>query len=100
MPSEPSISLNQKTLGFFLALVAVVTLGWNAVAYFKGIEHKNVEQDIRLDRTDEDRQIQKELIKETGALKEAVVKLTGVIEQAPGRKAEIRPSSPSFFGMP
>ncbi|WP_326894416.1 hypothetical protein U8P73_36665 (plasmid) [Rhizobium beringeri] len=49
---------------------------------------KDEVQDKRLDRTDEDRAITKELTQKTGELKEAVVKLTTVLENTPTRKAE------------
>ncbi|OCP21887.1 MULTISPECIES: hypothetical protein [unclassified Ensifer] len=80
MAAMPSFKVNGATISFVAGMIGLATVGWNAVAYFKGIEQKNQEQDIRLDRTDEDRKATKELTQKTGELKEAVVKLTTVIE--------------------
>lgn len=83
MASEnPRITLTPATIGFFLAIVSVLTVGWNAVSYFKSLETKNVQQDMRLDRTDEDRAAMRDLTTKTGELKEAVVRLTNVIDQS------------------
>ncbi|QIG75634.1 hypothetical protein EVC20_063 [Rhizobium phage RHph_Y2_17_1] len=92
MSALPSFTVNKETIALAAGLIGLVTVGWNVASYFKGLEpknnpvvqeivSKNKEQDQRLDRTDEDRQITKELSQKTGELKEAVVKLTTVIEQ-------------------
>lgn len=92
----PEIKLNKETIGFVMGLIALVTSGIGAYNWLmtgraenSPIVHemiiKNAEQDKRLDRTDEDRQNNtaalKEQTTETQKLKEAVVKLTTVIEQ-------------------
>lgn len=80
MASEPTIPLNAKTIGLFMAIIGALTFGWKTVSYFKDLEQTNIVQDIRLDRTDEDRQATKDLTVKTGELKDAVVRLTTVIE--------------------
>lgn len=96
MASMPEIKLNKETVGFVMGLVALVTSGlgvynWLLVGraenspIVRELIVKNHEQDQRLDRTDEDRvnntSALKEQTAETQKLKEAVVKLTTVLEQ-------------------
>lgn len=111
MAHLPSITLNKETIGFAMGLVALVTSGIGAYNWLldgraensivvRELVIKNVEQDKRLDRTDEDRKNNTEALKEqtaeTQKLKEAVVKLTTVIEQngPPTKKAEYQFRSP------
>lgn len=110
MASMPEIKLNKETIGFVMGLVALTTAAMGAYNWLlagraenaivvRELVIKNVEQDRRLDRTDEDRQNNtaalKEQTAETQKLKEAVVKLTTVIEQnSPTRKAEYHFPSP------
>lgn len=96
MASLPEIKLNKETIAFFMAIVGafgVLISGYNWLLegrvensiLVKELITKNVEQDRRLDRTDEDRANNtaalKEQTSETQKLKEAVVRLTTVIEQ-------------------
>jgi hypothetical protein len=92
MAALPSFTVNKETIALVAGLIGLVTVGWNVISYFKTLEpknnpvvqeilSKNQQQDTRLDRTDEDRQITKELSQKTGQLTEAVVRLTTVIEQ-------------------
>lgn len=79
MSEAPRISVTPITVGFFLSVIAALTIGWNVVSYFKDIEQKNIEQDIRLNRTDEDRQVQKEMSGRMATLNDSVIKLTEAI---------------------
>lgn len=104
MASMPEIKLNKETIGFAMGLIALVTSCIGAYSWLLSgraenspIVHelvlKDQKQDQRLDRTDEDRIKNTEALKEqtveTQKLKEAVVRLTTVIEQnSPTRKAE------------
>lgn len=104
MASMPSITLNKETIGFVMGLIALVSAGIGAYNWLLAgraenspVVHelilKDQKQDQRLDRTDEDRIKNTEALKdqtvETQKLKEAVVRLTTVIEQnAVTKKAE------------
>lgn len=95
MTFEPTIPLNAKTIGLLMALIGALTFGWNVVSYFKELELKNFEQDMRLDRTDRDRirniEAINKLTVKADELKEAVIRLTAVIEQQEAiRKAEVK----------
>lgn len=126
MAALPTIKLNKETLGLVTAcftvagsifgvynwllsgraenapIVKEIVLQMRDQARADAV--KDAEQDNRLDRTDEDRarfnQNVKELTDKTGELKEAVVKLTTVIEHSPTRKAEYffenSPASPTL----
>lgn len=110
MAHLPSITLNKETIGLVMGLIALVTSGLGAYNWLlsgraenspvvRELVLKDQKQDQRLDRTDEDRikntEALKEQTAETQKLKEAVVRLTTVIEkQAPTRKAE------NEFGIP
>ncbi|WP_276122578.1 hypothetical protein [Pararhizobium qamdonense] len=108
----PSITLNKETIGFVMGIVALMTAifgGYNWLLsgrpenspVVKEIEIKNFEQDQRLDRTDRDRErstaATKELTSKTDELKEAVVRLTTVLEQGGPltKKAEYESLLPS-----
>ena len=92
MTDAPSITLTPSKIGFVLAIVSIVGVGWQTASYFKDQEQRDKIQDVRLDRTDEDRAITKELSLRTGELKEAVVKLTVTIEtNSLSRRAETYP---------
>lgn len=117
----PEIKLNKETVGFVMALIALTTTcigGYNWLLsgraenapVVRDLVVQNAEQNKRLDRTDEDRinntNALKEQTAETQKLKEAVVKLTTVIEQGvPVKKAEYNPrptgysNSETFLGM-
>lgn len=103
MASMPSISLNKETLGLVIACFSVAgsifaVYNWllSGRAENSPIVHelilKNQTQDQRLDRTDEDRLKNTEALREqtaeTQKLKEAVIRLTTVIENSPTKKAE------------
>ncbi len=123
MARLPEIKLNKETIGFALALVSLTTAvmgGYNWLLSGRPenspvvhelsstIQKAFAEQAIldqkqnqRLDRTDEDRKNNTEALKEqtqeTQKLKEAVVKLTAVIEQGVvTKKAEYDPSYLSY----
>jgi hypothetical protein len=96
MASLPSISVNKETIGLLMGVFGVISTGIGVYNWLlagraenapvvQEIVLKNHEQDQRLDRTDEDRARFNENIKDlsskTGDLKEAVVKLTTVIEE-------------------
>ncbi|QIG69095.1 hypothetical protein EVB78_062 [Rhizobium phage RHph_N1_15] len=92
MAALPSFTVNKETIALVAGLIGLATVGWNVASYIKGLEpknnpvvqeivSKNQQQDMRLDRTDEDRQITKDLSQKTSELTSAVVKLTTVIEQ-------------------
>lgn len=111
MASRPEIKLNKETLGFVTAIFAVagaLLTGYNWLQsgraenapVVRQIQQKDLEQDHRLDRTDQDRERAeqdrqhfnaniKELSDKTGDLKEAVVRLTTVLENQPSRKAQL-----------
>ncbi|NKL08306.1 hypothetical protein GFL39_25900 [Rhizobium leguminosarum bv. viciae] len=112
MAAMPSIKLNKETLGLVIACFSVAGSIFAAYNWLlagraenapivRQLVLKDQMQDKRLDRTDEDRAITKELSQKTGELKEAVVKLTTVLENTPTRKAEYyfenapRPGVPS-----
>ncbi|MBX5130838.1 hypothetical protein HJB53_30570 [Rhizobium lentis] len=110
MTALPSFTVNKETIALAAGLIGLATVGWNVVSYLKGLEPKNNpviqevvtknrEQDQRLDRTDEDRQITKELSQKTGELKEAVVKLTTVIEQGSALSKKAYWEMPSVPGQ-
>lgn len=84
MSDTPSFKVTPVTLGVVATCIGLFLSGWNGVSYFKNLEFKNAEQDMRLDRTDRDRARNIESINKltdkTGELKEAVVRLTTVIE--------------------
>jgi len=90
MADTPRLLVTPVTVGFFLSIVSALTVGWNAVGYFKGIEQKNVEQDYRLDRSDKDNEsmqaTMKENSKEVSSLRESIVRLTTVIESSTATK--------------
>lgn len=96
--AAPTIKVTPALIGFALSFLALATYGWNAVGYFKAIETKNVEQDMRLDRTDRDRtrntESMNKLADKTDELKEAVIKLTTVIDE---RSAVKKTSAPDHF---
>jgi hypothetical protein len=111
MATLPSISLNKETIGLCTGAIGlVVTLigGYNWLLagraenapVVQAVIMKNVEQDNRLGHLDQDGATFKENVKEltskTGDLKDAVVKLTAVIEAGQNaRKAEyIGPALP------
>ncbi|GAA4525486.1 hypothetical protein GCM10023174_10150 [Chelativorans composti] len=85
MADTPSMTITPAKVGFVLSLVTTVTVGWNAVSYFKAIEQKNFEQDqaiqslkesgIRLERSTD------RLTSETGQLRIAVERLTTIIDR-------------------
>jgi hypothetical protein len=92
MAAMPSIQLNKETLGLVIACFSVAGSIFAAYNWLlagraenapivRQLVLKDQVQDKRLDRTDEDRAITKELSQKTGELKEAVVKLTTVIEE-------------------
>jgi len=92
MADTPQMTITPAKVGFALSLAAAVTLGWNAVSYFKAIELKNFEQDqaiqglkeatTRIERSTD------RLSTETGNLRIAVERLTTVIDRvdAGGKK--------------
>lgn len=108
MATMPEIKLNKETVGFASMVIALVVTGITGYNWLlsgraenspilrdllTAIQQttseqklKDQEQDKRLDRTDRDRdrntQALKEQTTETQKLKEAVVKLTTVIEQS------------------
>lgn len=95
----PGFKVTTANIGFAMAIVGVLTLGWNISGYFASIAQKNLEQDMRLDRTDRDRErfnaSINTLTDKTVELKEAVVRLTAVIESGTrSRKAELLLPSP------
>ena len=85
MSVSPSFSVNTTTISFVAGLIGLAGVGITVVSYFKAIEAKNVQQDLRLDRTDEDRanntKALQEQTSEAQKLKEDVVRLTTVMEQ-------------------
>lgn len=93
MSDTSGFKLTPVTLGVIATCIGIALSGWNGVSYFKNIESKNQQQDMRLDQADKDRDrfnanIDK-LTEKTGELKEAVVKLTTTIEgQTISKKAE------------
>ena len=104
MAKAPSILLSKETISFvaaFIGLVLTFISGYNWLlsgrAENSPLVHslvtKDIQQDNRLDRTDQDRERWnaniKELSDKTGELKEAVVKLTTVMETSTTRKAEL-----------
>ena len=115
MAKLPSITLNKETLGLVIACFSVAgsifgVYNWLLAGRAENspivqeLILKDQRQDQRLDRTDEDRvkntEALKEQTSETQKLKEAVVKLTTVIEQkgvtqkadyiGPSRALEVR----------
>jgi hypothetical protein len=104
MASLPTIPLNKETIALFMGVVGVITTLVGAYNWLLSgraenspvvteLVQKNHEQDQRLDRTDEDRANNTAALKdqtsETQKLKEAVVKLTTVLEtNNPTKKAE------------
>lgn len=122
MASMPEIKLNKETIGFVTGLIGLVVLGINGYDWFRSGRAENSpivrelitsindntanqklkdqEQDTRLDRTDRDRdrntQALKEQTSETQKLKEAVVKLTTVIEQNTVTKKVEAPYGPNY----
>ncbi|TDW20390.1 hypothetical protein EV128_12520 [Rhizobium azibense] len=114
MASMPSISINKETLALVTGCIAVCSTAFGIYNWLLSGRAENApivrelvqsiseagkvqavkdqEQDIRLDRTDQDRDRNTEALKEqtqeTQKLKEAVVRLTTVIENSPTKKAE------------
>lgn len=86
MASEsPQITVTHARVVFFLALAAVVALGWNVFSYLKDGEIKDLQQDARIERVEGagerfETGINK-LTDKTDELKESIVRLTTVIEQ-------------------
>lgn len=82
----PSLNITPSKASFFLTLVGVITIGWQVASYFKSQENKNFEQDLLIERLTVD--TNKALInfdklaQKTDELKEAVIKLTSVIENS------------------
>jgi hypothetical protein len=89
MSDSVKATLTSARLQYGLGLLVLATAVWNGVSYFKDKDLKDHEQDMRLDRTDEDRAITKELSQKTGELTNAVVKLTAVIENGTSKRVEI-----------
>lgn len=79
---DPTITITPAKLGFVLSILAVLTVGWNVAAH-------EVTQNARLDQTDRNREMFAEDIKalktSQDGLKEAVIRLTTVIENGPKR---------------
>lgn len=84
MPNSPQMTITPARLGFALAIVSAITLGWNTVSYFKAQELKDFAQDQEISTLKEEntglKLTIKELSVETRELRVAVVKLTTVIE--------------------
>lgn len=90
----PSLNITPVKASFFLTLVGVITIGWQVASYFKNQENKNLEQDMRIERlTVDTNKVQhgfEKLAQKTDELKEAVIRLTTVIESThQDRKAEL-----------
>jgi hypothetical protein len=97
MADNIGFKVTPATVGFVLSLITLVTTLVGVISYVKSLEPanspivremqlKNADQDRRLDRTDEDRinntAALKDQTAETQKLKEAVVRLTTVMEQS------------------
>ena len=110
MASMPAITLNKETLGLVVACFSICGTVFGIYNWMlagraenspvvKELIIKDQKQDQRLDRTDEDRVNNTEALKEqtaeTQKLKEAVVKLTTVLEGSTvTKKAEYQYPSP------
>lgn len=91
MSNMPQVTITSARLGFALAIVSAITLGWNTVSYFKSMELKDFSQDQEIsalkDVTKGFEVSLKELSSETRELRVAVVKLTTVMEGRSERAA-------------
>lgn len=99
--TTPSLNITPSKASFFLTLVGIVVLGWQVASYFKAQETKNLEQDLRIERlvSDTNKALTSfdQLARKTDELKEAVVRLTAVIENSHQQvqKTELLYRSPS-----
>lgn len=92
--TTPSLNITPSKASFFLTLVGVITIGWQVASYFKAQETKNLEQDMRIERlivdTNKAQTSFEKLAQKTDDLKEAVIRLTTVIENShQERKTEL-----------
>lgn len=86
-------SVTPAKLGFVLAIISVLTVGWNVAAH-------EITQDSRIERVERDREMflaELKALKDSQIeLKEAVIRLTAVMEANAKKAAYVVPADPVF----